>query len=529
MLLYVIYNAPLLRVANPASPNECIVGFVDDTTLLARGKNFKEAHATLKDMMERTNGVFEWSSTFNSPLEMNKLALVNFTQSAAKARDATCLTLMQPDHGIIHKRDIEVSPSAKLLSVILDARLNWSAQHERVRERAIKWTAAFKRFTRPVTGIRMKEARKLYNAVALPRICYAADIWFSPTRTTRASTHHAGPIGVTKRLEAIQRQAAISITGAMKTAPGDATIVHANLTPIGIQLKETGMRAYLRLASRPNHHPITKHTTRTRARQVKKHRTALHHLADITGINPSRLEKIGTQRYRPGDKTPITVKIAGTKELSIAWDNEHCNRGVVIYTDGSGLQGTISAAAILFINGIRTDELRYQLGSDKQHTVFEGELVAILLGLHLARRHIETHPSFSISVDNQAAIKSISNNRAQPAQYIIDEVKLAIRELIATGQEGNRNNRFINTAVSITLTWVAGHMGSKGNEAADELARAATEFGSSDNGLLPDLLRNDLPSSVSATKQYIKLNTKRDTIKWWKRSERYKKIKAIDC
>ena len=288
------------------------------------------------------------------------------------------------------------------------------------------------------------------------------------------------------------------------------------------------MRAYLRLASHPNHHPITKITTRTRAHQVRKHRTALHHLADITGINPSRLEKIGTQRYRPGDKTPIIVKIAGTKELSIAWDNEHCNRGVVIYTDRSGLQGTIGTAAILFINGIRTDELRYQLSSDKQHTVFEGELVAILLGLHLARRHIETHPSFSISVDNQAAIKSISNNQAQPAQYIIDKVKLAIRELIVTGQEGNRNNRFINTAISVMLTWVAGHMGSKGNEAADELARAATEFSSSNNSLLPDLLKNDLPGSISATKQYTKLNTKRDTIKWWKCSECYKKIKAID-
>ena len=130
MLLYVIYNTPLLQVANPASPNECIVGFIDNTTLLARGKNFKEAHATLKDMMEHTNRVFEWSSTFNLPLEMNKLALVNFTQSATKARDVTCLTLMQPDHSIIHKHDIEVSLSTKLLGVILDARLNWSAQHE---------------------------------------------------------------------------------------------------------------------------------------------------------------------------------------------------------------------------------------------------------------------------------------------------------------------------------------------------------------------------------------------------------------
>ena len=41
--------------------NECIVGFVDDTTLLASSKDFDEAHGILKDMMERRNGVFEWS------------------------------------------------------------------------------------------------------------------------------------------------------------------------------------------------------------------------------------------------------------------------------------------------------------------------------------------------------------------------------------------------------------------------------------------------------------------------------------
>lgn len=71
MLLYVIYNAPLISVADPNNTNECIVGFVDDTMLLACGKDFKTAHNMIKDMMECTNGIFEWSSMFNSPLEMN--------------------------------------------------------------------------------------------------------------------------------------------------------------------------------------------------------------------------------------------------------------------------------------------------------------------------------------------------------------------------------------------------------------------------------------------------------------------------
>ena len=67
MPLYAIYNAPLIRIANHNNPNECIVGFVDDTTLLTSGKDFDEAHDTLKKMMERRNGVFEWSRSYNSP------------------------------------------------------------------------------------------------------------------------------------------------------------------------------------------------------------------------------------------------------------------------------------------------------------------------------------------------------------------------------------------------------------------------------------------------------------------------------
>src|SRR5258708_3825348 len=90
--------------------------------------------------MERRNGVFEWSSTFNSPLEMNKLALVNFAQSATKSSDASDLTLSQRTQVTIRVHYIKASPNAKLLGVILDSKLNWNAQHEKVREKAVKWT-----------------------------------------------------------------------------------------------------------------------------------------------------------------------------------------------------------------------------------------------------------------------------------------------------------------------------------------------------------------------------------------------------
>ena len=52
MLLYAIYNALLIRTTDSSNPNECIIGYVDNTMVLASGKNLKETHGTLKDMIE---------------------------------------------------------------------------------------------------------------------------------------------------------------------------------------------------------------------------------------------------------------------------------------------------------------------------------------------------------------------------------------------------------------------------------------------------------------------------------------------
>src|SRR5258708_11161807 len=121
MLLYIIYNTPLINITDSNNPNECIVGFVDDTTLLACGKDFGKAHSTIKDMMECINRVFKWSSTFNSPLEMNKLALVNFMQLAIKASEATDLVLTQKSQGSTRTHQIKASHNAKLLGVLLNS------------------------------------------------------------------------------------------------------------------------------------------------------------------------------------------------------------------------------------------------------------------------------------------------------------------------------------------------------------------------------------------------------------------------
>jgi hypothetical protein len=144
MLLYAIYNAPLILSVDRDNPKEQIVGFINDTTLIASGKDFDETHEVLRNMMEHKNGVFDWSRTYNSPLEMNKLTLVDFTHSHEKAKRVKPLILTQPIGVNKHIHQIKPSPNAKLLGVVFNERLSWLAQHERVREKAVKWTSAFK-------------------------------------------------------------------------------------------------------------------------------------------------------------------------------------------------------------------------------------------------------------------------------------------------------------------------------------------------------------------------------------------------
>ena len=57
-----------------------------------------------------------------------------------------------------------------------------------------------------------------------------------------------------------------------------------------------------------------------------------------------------------------------------------------VFTDGLDINDGVGAAAILFKEGQRQSTLRAYLGESTQHTVYEAELVGILLAAHLLRR-----------------------------------------------------------------------------------------------------------------------------------------------
>ena len=218
------------------------------------------------------------------------------------------------------------------------------------------------------------------------------------------------------------------------------------------------------------------------------------------------------------------------------WDKDNFNTGIMIYTDGSCYKDMVGASAVLYIDGVERDSLKYQLGSKHSHTVFEGELVGIILGSHLAEAHPRPAATTNFSIDNQAAIQSMQNNSRQPAQYLIDEIhrctEVLQRSKTARQQQQEENQEEYNpdgkAISSISFTWVAGHEGSTGNERSDTLAKEAAQHGSSPIEDLPTFLHQRLPASISAIKQSITADIKRQVKEWWRRSPRSIKMRHID-
>ncbi|KAJ7687844.1 hypothetical protein B0H17DRAFT_1299973, partial [Mycena rosella] len=92
--------------------------------------------------------------------------------------------------------------------------------------------------------------------------------------------------------------------------------------------------------------------------------------------------------------------------------------GFCVYTDGSGFEGGVGAAAIAW-NGNREGEWRTKhLGTEDEHTVFESEVAGAILALDIVKSTPRL-TSVDIFTDCQPAITALTAPKPQPGQYLL--------------------------------------------------------------------------------------------------------------
>ena len=135
---------------------------------------------------------------------------------------------------------------------------------------------------------------------------------------------------------------------------------------------------------------------------------------------------------------------------------------IYIYTDGSGIENHIGAAAY---SPTTSTVAHDYLGKTDNANVYAAELTAIHLGVKMAGKSQEQYDKCYIYVDNQSAIQAIDNPKQQSGQYIIRNILQSLDEL-----QTQRPN------LEFRIEWVPGHMDIDGNEKADiEAKKAALE------------------------------------------------------
>ena len=193
MIYYAFYNAGLLEISPPTARDEAQFGYVDDVALLAIGNNLTETHNKLTDMMTRPKGAFDWSESHNSQFELSKLALMDFT---TKPHQPLPLTISHQSPN--RSTTINAVQTYCFLGVLFNPKLKWTAQMERAARSSAAWINLVRRLARTSTGISAKGMRMLYTTIAIPKMSYAADVWYTPpppsqrerqTQNRRHQTH----------------------------------------------------------------------------------------------------------------------------------------------------------------------------------------------------------------------------------------------------------------------------------------------------------------------------------------------------
>ncbi|KAJ7785055.1 hypothetical protein DFH07DRAFT_686461, partial [Mycena maculata] len=101
------------------------------------------------------------------------------------------------------------------------------------------------------------------------------------------------------------------------------------------------------------------------------------------------------------------------------------------------------------------------LGPMEEHTIFEAELVGLILCLVMIANTLRLC-STTILIDNQGAICVVANPWPQPGQHLVQIFHKTLRDL----QKKQRT-------LKLHITWIPGHKDVEGNRAVNTEAKKA--------------------------------------------------------
>ncbi|PPQ80685.1 hypothetical protein CVT24_011068 [Panaeolus cyanescens] len=459
---------------------------------------------------------------------MSKVAVMHFSRknsSGANGGERNSLRSAAPPL-VINGNTISVVEEYKYLGVLVDPELRWKQQTARASEKAAKWILLFKRLTNSQKGMNNKLMRHLYRAVGIPKLTYALDVWYEPPDKPEGARNTKGSVRALRQITAVQKTATLAIMGALKGTAADVLDPHAKVLPARVLLWYICKRAHIRHCTLPKDHILNQQVADAHSNRTRKlrHTTPLEKLAVLFDTNPNTTEKIPAVKPKYDLAKYFDTLSFPTRDESIKHERLD-DAKVTVYTDGSGQDGHVGAAASIYLNDMSnpTTTRHLYLGKIDSHSTYEAELVGLLLAVWLLiteAGHVLGRRRISIYTDNQSVIGALISESRGPAEYLKDEIARLCAKYFP-------NN--IDPPHKVVIKWISAHSNVVGNEKIDQEAKQAAMGMSSPRQDLPRLLRSPLPMSVSALRQNLKREAKERANNQLKLSPRWPQFENLEA
>ncbi|TFY57753.1 hypothetical protein EVJ58_g6828 [Rhodofomes roseus] len=438
--------------------------------------------------------VEEWLTGVGLSPDLVKRELMHYSKKRRVNGDSPSITLPGPDGMVVV---VHAEHAIKWLGVYMDRGLTFDFHVKQMAARAEKTVNGLSMLANTVRGLSQTHLRTLYTACVRPIMTYASAAWW-----TGRKKH-------VDWLEKVQHKALRLICAAFRTTPIVAMEIEAAILPVHEHLDLTSARAAVRLNKLSAYNPIlgrlpegwrvpntvapapprTTHRRITARRRTPPATTRLHRLALKSDPMDERITPLCVPPWRKtvrdyhGRLTISPAPRGITKEnpdakKSAATEHSqkmsHLNQlpdHLMLYSDGSLQEprGVRKVGAGFLAISMEHMLFGRRIAMSPKSEVYDAEMAGLRFAATDAIIYAtQTNPSIQhlhFFTDNTSAIVSIFEAKAGPSQGH----SRVFREAITTFLDAD-------PARSVEIAWTPGHQGIIGNEAADRLAKDATDL-----------------------------------------------------
>jgi ribonuclease HI len=386
--------------------------FADDIVVAVRGDDISRTCDTIQNAL---NQLSKWANEEGLKFNIGK------SHSLLFVRDKNIsLPSLKLNNQILNQKS-----SAKYLGVLMDEGLKWNDHFNQVVEKAKKDMIRINITLSKNIGPSPKLTHWVYTAVIRPKITYAAHVWCGKISNYKLE----------KKSRQIQRWALTKLGPIRENTPTAGLEIITKTVPLHIHLQEISLK--------------TIYNFKNLNLKLLETFSLKGHLARWI---------LMLQKYIP---SAALISDKGQKLLAPTFQNRveepQSESEVAVYTDGSKMGPDCGSG--FFIKWKEQSRIGLSYNGQK-YTVFLSEIRAITLAIE--RIIWEKIPNMVVNIysDSQSAIDAILNIKSN--SKAIHQCWEKLKQLDKTHQW--------------SLSWVKAHVGLKGNELADKLAKKGTRF-----------------------------------------------------